>query len=69
MNIFTYLGSKLAEDGELDADVTHRVQSGWKNRKRVSGVLCDIMKLNVKGRLQNSGKTSADVRGRDIGVE
>ena len=28
---FTYLGSTLAEDGELDAEVTHRVQSGWKN--------------------------------------
>ena len=25
------LGSTLAEDGELDAEVTHRVQSGWKN--------------------------------------
>ena len=28
---FTYMGSTLAEDGELDAEVTHRVQSGWKN--------------------------------------
>ena len=25
---FTYLGSTLSEDGELDAEVTHRVQSG-----------------------------------------
>ena len=40
---FTYLGSTLAEDGELDAEV----QSGWKNWKRVSGVLCD-RKTNVK---------------------
>ena len=44
---FTYLGSTLAEDGELDAEVTHRVQSGWKNWKRVSGVLCD-RRMNVK---------------------
>ena len=45
---FTYLGSTLAEDGELDAKVTHIVQSGWrKNWKRVSGVLCDS-KTNVK---------------------
>ena len=28
---FTYLGSTLAEDGERDAEVNHRVQSGWKN--------------------------------------
>ena len=66
---FTYLGSTLAEDGEVDAEVTRRVQSGWKNRKRVSGVLCDRMNVNIKGRLQNSGKTNTDVRGRDMGVE
>ena len=47
---FTYLGSTLAEDGELDAEVTHRVQSGWKNWKRVSGVLCDRrMNMKIKG--------------------
>ena len=43
---FTYLGFTLAENGELDAEVAHRVQSGWKNRKKVSGVLCD-RKINV----------------------
>ena len=26
VNTFTYMGSTLAEDGELDAEVTHRVQ-------------------------------------------
>ena len=44
---FTYLGSTLAEDGELDFEVTHIVQSGWKNWKRVSGVSCD-RKTNAK---------------------
>ena len=47
VNTFTYLGSTLAEDGELDAGVTHRVQSGWENWKRVYGVLCD-RRTNVK---------------------
>ena len=37
VRIFTYMGSTLAEDGE----VTHRVQSGWKNWKRVYVVLWD----------------------------
>ena len=37
----------MAEDGELDAEVTHTVQSGWNNWKRVSGVLCD-RRMNVK---------------------
>ena len=49
---FTYLGSTLAEDGELDAEVTLRVQSGWKNWKRVSRVLCDrIMNTKIKGKV------------------
>ena len=65
---FTYLGSTLAEDGELDAEVTHIVKSGWENWKRGSGVLCD-RRMNVKIKVQNSGKTSTDVLGRDMGVE
>ena len=52
---FTYLGSTLAEDGELDAkSLNHRsrVQSGWKNGKRVYGVLCDWrMNLKIKGKV------------------
>ena len=49
---FTYLGSTLSEDGELDAEVIHRVQSGWKNWKRVSGVLSDRrMNMKIKGKV------------------
>ena len=52
---FTYLGSTLAEDGELDAEVTHRVQSGWTNWKRVSGVLCDrSMNVKIKGKVNRT---------------
>ena len=47
LKIFTYLGFMFADDGELGAEVTHRVQSGWKNWKRVSGVLCD-RRINAK---------------------
>ena len=28
---FRYLGSMVAEDGDLKAEITHRIQSGWKN--------------------------------------
>ena len=36
----------------MDAEVTHRVQSGWKNWKRVSGVLCDRrMNMKIKGKV------------------
>ena len=55
MNTFTYLGSTLAEDGELDDEVTHRGQSGWNNWKGVSGVLCDrIMNVKIKGKVNRT---------------
>ena len=41
VNTFKYLGVTLAENGDLDAALTHRIQSGLKNWKRVSGILCD----------------------------
>ena len=37
VNTFKYLGATLAENGDLDAEMTHRIQSGWKNWKRVFG--------------------------------
>ena len=35
VDTFKYLGATLAENGDLDAEMTHRIQSGWKNWKRV----------------------------------
>ena len=52
VNTFKYLGATLAENGDLDAEMTHRIQSGWKNGKRVSGILCDRrISLRVKGKV------------------
>ena len=52
MNTFKYLGATLAENEDLDAEMTHRIQSGWKNWKRVSGILCDRkISLRVKGKV------------------
>ena len=34
-------------ESERDSECRERVQSGWNNWKRVSGVLCD-RKINVK---------------------
>ena len=63
---FTYLGSTLEEDGELDAEVTHRVQSAWKNWKSVSGVLCDRrMNIKIKGKVYRTVVRPALVYGAE----
>ena len=52
VNTFKYLGATLAENGNLDAEMTHRIQSGCKNWKRISGILCDRrISLSVKGKV------------------
>ena len=37
VSTFKYLGSTLTENGDLHAEMTHRIQSGWTNWKRISG--------------------------------
>ena len=52
VNLFKYLGATLAENGDLDAEMTQRIQSGWQNWKRVSGILCERrISLRVKGKV------------------
>ena len=52
VNTFKYLGATLAENGDLDAEMTHRIQSRWQNWKRVSGILCyRRISLRVKGKV------------------
>ena len=51
LNTFKYLGATLADNGDLDAEVTH-IQSGCNNWKRVSGILCDrTISLRVNGKV------------------
>ena len=52
INTFKYLGATLAENGDLDTEMTHRIQSGWKTWKRISGILCDRrIHFRVKGKV------------------
>ena len=52
VNTLKYLGATLVENGDLDAEMTHRIQTGWQNWKRVSGILCDRrISLRVKGKV------------------
>ena len=38
---FKYLGSTVQERGSCEREVKKRVQAGWNEWKRVSGVICD----------------------------
>ena len=38
---FWYLGSILHVEGDIGADVTHRIIAGWTKWRNASGVLCD----------------------------
>ena len=71
INTFKYLGATLADNGDLDTEMTHRIQSGLKNWKRISGILCDRrISFRVKGgSIQDSCKTGNFVRCRDVGNE
>ena len=63
---FKYLGSTVAHDGELDAEISHRIQSGWRNWKSMSGVLCDKrMSMKVKGKIYKTVVRPAMVYGAE----
>ena len=52
MTTFQYLRSTLAEIGDLDAEMTHRIQSGRKKLVEGIGVLCDRrISYRVKGKV------------------
>ena len=38
---FRYQGSMLQMDGDIDADVSHRIKAGWIKWRQASGILCD----------------------------
>ncbi|KAK9082943.1 hypothetical protein Scep_029414 [Stephania cephalantha] len=41
VNHFRYLGSIIQNDGNIENDVTHRIQAGWKKWRSATGVICD----------------------------
>ena len=56
----------LAEKAELDAEMTHRIQSGWKNWKRVSGIQCDRrINLRVKRKVYKTVVRPAMIYGAE----
>ncbi|XP_028027185.1 uncharacterized protein LOC114240729 [Bombyx mandarina] len=48
---FKYLGSILQNDGNIDRDVTNRINAGWMKWRQVSTTACDRrMPLQLKGK-------------------
>ena len=48
---FKYLGYVIQSDGEIDGDLTHRIQAGWLKWRSATGVLCDKkFPIRLKGK-------------------
>ena len=48
---YKYLGSVMQEDGEIDREVSSRIQAGWVKWRAASGVLCDRrVPMKLKGK-------------------
>ena len=47
MKNFKYLSSTASSDGKCEEEVRRRIQAGWMNWKKVSGIVCD-RKLSAK---------------------
>ncbi|XP_069989458.1 uncharacterized protein [Penaeus vannamei] len=63
---FKYLGSVVSKDAEMESEVTHVVQAGWMNWKKMSGVLCN-KKINgsVIGKLYKTTDWPAMIYGAE----
>ena len=52
---FKYLGSMVDEAGGMVKEVNYRVQCGWNNWRKVTGVICDKrVPVRLKGRVHKS---------------
>ena len=51
VNQFRYLGSVLDEEGNMEKEVSHRIQAGWNNWRAASGILCDKSAIEIKGKI------------------
>ena len=61
---FKYLGSTVQENDGCEREVKKRVQAGWNECRRVSGIICDRrLPTRVKGKVYSSVVRPAMVYG------
>ena len=64
-NIFRYLGSMLQRDGDIDADVSHRIKTGWIKWRQTSDILCDKrVPQKLKGKFYRTA-----IRPENVGLQ
>ncbi|XP_046986893.1 uncharacterized protein LOC124561545 [Schistocerca americana] len=52
---FKYLRSHIQRDGGLESEIQHRINCGWNNWRKMSGVLCDKkVRIGLKGKVFKS---------------
>ncbi|XP_046994384.1 uncharacterized protein LOC124606446 [Schistocerca americana] len=52
---FKYLGWYIQRDGGLESEIQHRINCGWNNWRKMSGVLCDKkVSIGLKGKVYKS---------------
>jgi len=57
---FKYLGSIVQDDGEIEADVNHRIQAGWVKWRRVDQML--LLEEYIKWRRVRLKEGEEDLR-------
>ena len=52
---FKYLGSMMDAAGEMEKETNYRIQCGWNNWRKVSGVICDTrVPIRLKGKVHKA---------------
>lgn len=63
---FRYLGFFIHKGGDIDADVTHRIQAGWLRWRAATRVLCDKhVPLRLKGKFYRAAVRPAILYGSE----